>query len=476
MSDAPAHTRPRVYHRLCADPSLELRPRILSKATLTELSHVLENAVITHDLPGAVFTGFQESRHWFRELARYQRLVEPKARSVAVFAAGNLDSISEDGIVRVRLAEDSPLVEEWFLIVLTTGFSAALLGEEVDPAPQAAPADPGAAAPADPAPVDELDRRFEVVWTFDAPTITTITRAIRDEVATFDTEVAGRIDAALATFPPGPESQSLRDEVVGDLVTALERSRERFRAAALREEQRATTLDELDRSKSAFLSAVSHELRTPLTVIRGMAATLQRLGPELADGDRDRLQSALTTNADRLAGLLDDLLDLDRLTRGALPTSWDLIDAVEVTRVALGSCAGAERMRLTAPVSHPVTMDRTQFERIVVNLAENANKYAPAGPIEVALGPHEDGGGIVLTVDDQGPGVPLTDRERIFEPFHRLDDDHHSPGTGIGLALVAEFVRVHHGDIEVTDSPSGGARFVVTIPGWRGRAGQGDAP
>lgn len=449
VPDDHAATRPRVFRRLLDTTPVPLRPRVLSKATLTELSHVLENTVIDNDLPGAVFTGFQRSTHWFRELERYQRLVAPRARSVAVFAAGNLDTVADDDIVRVPLAEDDPLVEEWFLIVLTPGFCAALLGEETG----------GDHA-------TELDRPFESVWTMDATTVEAITVHIRDEVARFDPAMAERMDAALAAYPPSNDDSRLRDDVTTDLVLALETGRTRLREAATRERHAAEQLREVDRSKNAFLAAVSHDLRTPLTVVDGMAATLRRLGHQLSAEDRTRIEEALVTQTGRLSRLLDDLLDLDRLARGTAASEPEDLDATTVVQEAIDHLPGVARVELDTPASLPVRLDRTQLERIVANLINNADKYAPEGPIEVTL--RAEDGGVRLQVDDHGPGIPAAQRERILEPFHRLEVDRGQPGTGIGLAVVAEFVRLQRGELRVEDRPGGGARFVVVLPGSAG--------
>lgn len=456
-------TRPRLFRRMLETVDLPLRPRQLSKATLTELSHVLENTVIQHDLPGAVFTGFQHSRHWLRELERYQRLVAPKARSVAVFAAGNLDTIAEDDVVRVRLAEDDPLVEEWFLIVLTPAFCAVLIGEEVDPATYEHAADEHAsAAGTDAAAFEEFDRLFDTVWSFNPQTVTAITTFIRAEVARIDTATADRMQEALATYPPGPHDPWVRDGVISDLIVALEVGRERYRRLAMRERNAAEELREIDRSKSAFLTAVSHELRTPLTVVDGTAATLRRLGPDLEPAARARLESALAAQTARLSTLLDDLLDLDRLARGTVASDPEDVDAVQVVSAALEGLPGAERVRIDGPEHLLVRLDRTQLERIIANLVSNAIKYAPDGPIEIGL---ESGPEVLrLLVDDHGPGIPSSHRERVLRPFHRLADDHPQPGTGIGLALVAEFVRLQGGELRVGDRPGGGARFEVQLP------------
>lgn len=445
---------PRLFRRMLETLDLPVRPRRLSKSTLTELSHVLENKVIGHDLPGAVFTGFQRSRHWLRELERYQRLVEPKARSVAVFAAGNVDTLAEDDIVRVPLADDDPLVEEWFLIVLTPAFTAVLVGEEV-----------GETTGADADREVDLDRVFDTIWSFEPAVVDAVTRFIHDEVVRVDEATAARMAEALLDYPPRSPDAWVRDEVMADLVLALEESRERYRGLAIRERHAANELREADRSKSAFLTAVSHELRTPLTVVEGTAETLRRLGPELPAGERTRLEGALAAQTGRLSALLDDLLDLDRLTRGTVTGEPELLDAVTVVRDTLATIPDAERVTYEGPEELPARMDRTQLGRIVANLVSNAVKYAPEGPIEVVLHAGEEE--LRLVVDDRGPGIPASQRERVLQPFHRLAHDHPRPGTGVGLALVAEFVRLQGGELTIGDRPGGGARFEVVLPNPR---------
>jgi signal transduction histidine kinase len=450
-----AITRPHVFRRLMATGLVPTSPRVLSKATLTELSHVLENAVVAHDLDGAVFTGFQRSANWLKALARYDRLIEPRARSVAVFAAGNLDSMGADDIVKVELGEDSPLTEEWFLIVLTREFCAALIGAEIESASGRDERDPTD---------DELDRRFDTIWSFDPDVVTVITRFVHDEVATFDPAAADQIRTALARFPPHASSDDLRDELLSDIVTALERSRMRQQQVAQIQRQAATDLRELDRAKNAFLSAVSHELRTPLTVVRGLAETLDRLGPDLPEGHRDELQRALLGQAERLAGLLDDLLDVDRMNRGALQLAIRQVDLVALIRRVVDEHSERKRVAFQAPPQVLLRADAVQLQRIVVNLLDNARKYAPDGPIDIVVQAHADDG-LLLEVRDHGPGIPPAERTRVFEPFHRVDDGHPQPGTGIGLALVAEFARLHGGRAWTEPPTEGqGTRILIALP------------
>ncbi len=219
------------------------------------------------------------------------------------------------------------------------------------------------------------------------------------------------------------------------------------------EQRRLATL------KDAFLAAVSHELRTPLTVIKGVADTLVRLHVQ-DQQQRSRLQGALVRNVDRLEHLMADLLDFGTLRRGDMrlrPGTFDL--AALVDRLVAASPI-AERASIDGPSPLSVNADRVIVERIVLNLLDNAAKYAPTGPIEVSYRHH--GEMLRLSVADAGPGVTAAEAAQIFQPFYRVADDHPQPGMGIGLALVAEFARAHDGQAWV-EPHEPGAEFIVEI-------------
>ena len=234
---------------------------------------------------------------------------------------------------------------------------------------------------------------------------------------------------------------------------------------ALRVEQEATDrLRHLDQLKNSFLGAVSHELRTPLTVLRGFAQTLQQHDDELDPGTRRRIQDALVDHSTRLGDLVTDLLDLNRLLRsGELDTRPDPIDLGALLAAVVAERPNADRVRLhvTGPVE--VAVDPLHAERILVNLLDNCDKYAPTGPLVLRV-THTALDRVRLEVRDHGPGIPAEALDRIFEPFYRVDQDHPQPGTGVGLALVAEFARLHGGRAWAENPPDGGALIVVELP------------
>ncbi len=226
--------------------------------------------------------------------------------------------------------------------------------------------------------------------------------------------------------------------------------------------QDVTDQRNMDRMKDAFLAAVSHESRTLLTVVLGSATTLQRIKTHDV-ARRRRLQDALERNVVRLSELMTNLLDLARLGRGQMQLRPVMFDLVELTTEVTSTAADAARIVVKGPPQLHVVADRVMVERILTNLLDNAVKYAPSGTVTVSIVRlHRDG--FQLTVADEGPGIPTQERERIFQPFHRLVEDPLQPGAGVGLALVAEFVHAHGGRV-LARPGGGGAELLVEIPG-----------
>jgi PAS domain S-box-containing protein len=252
------------------------------------------------------------------------------------------------------------------------------------------------------------------------------------------------------------------------LAEALDREQEaahQFAAALERERAAAEHLRAVDDMKTTFLQAVSHDLRTPLTTILGIALTLEHRAAGLPAGDLADLLHRLSGNARKLDRLLGDLLDLDRLARGTLTPRRQLVDlGALVQRVVEDAGARDEHPVVVDAPPLRLAVDAPKLERIIENLLVNAAKHTPAGtPIWVRL--HGQVDGVLLLVDDEGPGVPAQLHEQIFQPFRQggtVAD--HAPGSGIGLALVARFAGLHGGRAWVQDRPGGGASFRVFLP------------
>lgn len=263
-----------------------------------------------------------------------------------------------------------------------------------------------------------------------------------------------------ASFYPSSEGLTI---YVRDVTARVEREQMLEQMAAA-ERATAARLQQLDHVKTTFLTAVSHELRTPLTVVRGMAETLQRLRGQGHDEHRAALEDALVNHAQQLTGLVEELLHIDRLSRGAMTSAPRWIDVAEVTRQVANRSPIAGRLALEVPETFRVALDPVQYEQLLRNLLGNTAKYAPDGPVTLRLTPREPDG-IRLELRDRGPGIPTDSLEAVFDPFVRLEHDHPKPGTGVGLTLVRELARLHGGHAWAKDTGGDGAWIVVELPG-----------
>jgi signal transduction histidine kinase len=231
---------------------------------------------------------------------------------------------------------------------------------------------------------------------------------------------------------------------------------------------------ELEEAKAQLLRLVSHELRTPLHHIKGFASTL--LQPDLewdAATQRECLE-AIEQGADRLARLIEALLDMARIADGCFqPRRQPCAPAALVTAaVQIARDAHAEHpLQVAVPRTlSEVLVDPIQVERVLVNLLSNAAKYSPAGsPIEVRA--TEEGGAVVIRIADEGAGVAKTERRRIFQRFQRGSSAGvtRAPGTGLGLAIAQELVVAQDGKIWVEQNVPRGSIFAVRLPLAAGR-------
>ena len=232
------------------------------------------------------------------------------------------------------------------------------------------------------------------------------------------------------------------------------------------ERARAEALAELDRAKTTFFSNVSHEFRTPLTLMLG---PLEELA---ARQDPDGLVRVAYRNGVRLLKLVNSLLDFARIEAGRVQADYEFTDLAAFTADLASSFRSAIEkagLRLTVdcpPLPQPVYVDRDMWEKVVLNLISNAFKFTFEGEITVVLEPAPDAASAKLTVRDTGTGIPLEEMPHLFERFHRVEGarGRTHEGTGIGLALVQELVKLHGGSIFVQSEPGQGSAFAVYIP------------
>ncbi|WP_321885637.1 ATP-binding protein [Paraburkholderia bannensis] len=251
-----------------------------------------------------------------------------------------------------------------------------------------------------------------------------------------------------------------------DVVAAQASSIVEGARAAETERQRVEQLAALDRAKTTFFSNVSHELRTPLML---MLSPLDDLVAADADPARLALLRLARRSGQRLLRLVNSLLDFARIEAGRIDVCYEPTDLARLTQdVASTFRSAIERgglaFRVQCRMDEPVFVDRQMWEKIVLNLLSNAFKFTLNGRIAVSLARH--GSHALLTVEDSGTGIPEQAMPRLFERFHRVEGAHGrtQEGSGIGLALVYELVKLHGGAIEAWSAPGQGSRFTVSLP------------
>jgi signal transduction histidine kinase/DNA-binding response OmpR family regulator len=237
------------------------------------------------------------------------------------------------------------------------------------------------------------------------------------------------------------------------------------------ERKRQQALEELDRARTEFFQNATHELRAPLTMLlTPLQDILDEPGVVLSAATRDTVETSVRAG-DRLQRVVDALLDISRTESAARLPHREDIDLVAATNVVVDEVRPAVEGRLSLRLEMPdgplrAYVDRTMWTTIVSNLVNNALKFTPEGDVTVILS--GDDSHVVLTVADTGVGIPDEEQAKIFERFRRGTSSDQQPGSGIGLALVADMTSAHGGSVEVDSVPGVGSRFVVRLPRYNG--------
>ncbi len=258
-----------------------------------------------------------------------------------------------------------------------------------------------------------------------------------------------------------PEQQHLLETFAAQVALAMER-------AQLAQEAESARVDaETESLRNTLLASISHDLRTPLAVIAGASSALGDATMQIDEATRRRLAESIEAKAREMSELISNVLDLMRFESGEvrLRRDWQTLD--DLVGTALGRQAESLARHPVEvdlpPELPPVCVDAPLVAQALGNLLANAARHTPPGT-RIRIGASAEEGFLRVTVDDEGPGLPAGDPERLFAKFHRGREEGNTGGAGLGLAICRAIFTAHGGSIRATRSGTGGARFAFTLP------------
>jgi two-component system sensor histidine kinase KdpD len=258
-----------------------------------------------------------------------------------------------------------------------------------------------------------------------------------------------------------PEQRHLVETFAGQIALALERAQLADGAEAAR------VAAETEGVRNTLLASISHDLRTPLSVIAGASSALIDPSLRLSDAKRAELARSIETKARDMSELISNVLDLMRLESGRLRLRrrWETLDDLAGAALGrLGPLLAGHRVEISLPAELPaVYVDATLVTQLLGNLLENAARHTPPGT-RVTIGAAPDAQWLRVVVEDNGPGLPAGDPERLFVKFQRGREESNVAGAGLGLAICRAIVAAHGGEIRAQEGSHGGARFILTLP------------
>jgi len=231
---------------------------------------------------------------------------------------------------------------------------------------------------------------------------------------------------------------------------------------------------EADRGRTALLATISHDLRAPLAAAQAAVSGLRSRNIRLTSDDRDELLAAAAESLDLLTSLVENLLDASRLQAGSLAVFPSPADLGEIVAASLHG-AGPQARTVKADIPSglcEVMADSAILERVIVNLVGNALRYSTAPPLLTA---RAVGDWVELRVIDHGPGIPETDRKRMFLPFQRFGDQSSRVNVGLGLVVSRGLAETMGGSVHPEETPGGGLTMVVSLPAAAARLAAGAA-
>ncbi len=260
-----------------------------------------------------------------------------------------------------------------------------------------------------------------------------------------------------------PDERRLLDALMDQSAVALERVK---LAGQINEARLAA---ETERLRAALLTSLSHDLKTPLASILGAVTSLKQYRDLLESRGREELIATIQEEAERLSRFVANLLDMTKIESGSIELDREHVDAGEIVGTALQRVSGMvaeHKVEVDLEANLPMlNLDVMLFEQVLVNLLDNAAKYAPPGS-EIVIRARRTSGAVAIEVLDEGPGIPEDRLERVFEKFHRVKQgDRQRAGTGLGLAICRGFIQALGGKIVAANrADRSGAIFTITFP------------
>ena len=282
--------------------------------------------------------------------------------------------------------------------------------------------------------------------------------------------IAALVFAVTLTRPVKALTTAIRRMGKGDLSARVKvRASGEMRQLADSYNAMAEKIENFDRSRSQFVSNASHELKTPLATMKILLENLI-YQPDMPQELREEFMQDMNHEIDRLTGIITDLLSLTQMDSHDAALKLEEVDLSALTEETLHTlrpAADKAGQTLTAQIAPQLflTADRARLTQIIYNLTDNAIKYTPeGGEIRVTLAAR--GREAMLTVSDNGIGIPQNDQAHIFDRFYRVDKarSRATGGTGLGLSIVRQLVQLHGGEIALTSEPDKGSTFTVTLP------------
>jgi len=271
--------------------------------------------------------------------------------------------------------------------------------------------------------------------------------------------------AILREHPDAFEPDEL--ELAGLLGRLLANGVQNIRAYET-ERETVAELRRLSALRADFVSLVSHELRSPMAAVIGAARTLEARWLELTTEQRSAFLALIADETNRLAALIGDVLDTSRIEAGTFSYTFATVDMAELVRDTISgfSLGQEEHVTVLADTAHGVPTvrgDRERLRQVLRNLLENAVKYSRAGS-DINIRAWAKNGRVLVTVADQGPGIPRDKHELIFERFGRANVGLGKPGSGLGLFIARSIAEAHGGVLTVDSSPGEGSTFTLELP------------